>query len=492
MTTLAPHRSLLLLLGAALAWRLALAFVIVPGRGYATDLGLFWQWATSLAQHGSGTFYASTGSANYPPGYLYVLWALGLTGEPALLKLPAILADIGIGAVLYALALRWRGPRTGLVAAALFLFLPVSWYDSALWGQVDAVGTLVAVVALLLLVEGWSEAALATAVLAVLVKPQYAIGLGVVIPVLVRRHLLRPGTGPRPVLGRVTGSLDHALGGLLADQGPRRLASSAVLAGVLGILVLLPFDLARYAAPSLADLPVIGQVAGLAGLFGRLGSEFTVLTANAFNPWALAGTPPLAQTLAGGGSWWIADSTIIAGGLPAVTIGAGALVAVGLLVAGGLLVRDGLVPILLGFTVLALAFFVLPTRVHERYLFPFFATASVLAAPSAVRVAGLAALNLLAAVNLHAILAGNVFTTGSGGGAGGGRPGAFGGGFGGGFGGAGYTAIQLPLGDVARSEAAVTLVALTLGLSLVVLVGAWIRLVARGSPGVSLPASPTG
>lgn len=36
-----------------------------------------------------------------------------------------MLADIGIGVVLYALALRWRGPRVGLVAAALFLFLPV-------------------------------------------------------------------------------------------------------------------------------------------------------------------------------------------------------------------------------------------------------------------------------------------------------------------------------------------------------------------------------
>ena len=136
--------------------------------------------------------------------------------------------------MLYALGCRWRGQRTGLVAAGLFLFLPVSWYDSALWGQADAVGTLVVLVSLLLLVDGWSEAALATAVLAVLVKPQYAIVLGVVIPVLVRRHLVRPGSGPQPRLGRLAGRLDDALGGLLRDQGPRRLVSSAVFAGITG------------------------------------------------------------------------------------------------------------------------------------------------------------------------------------------------------------------------------------------------------------------
>ena len=140
----------------------------------------------------------STPSANYPPTYLYLLWLLGFIGNPALLKLPPMLADIGIAAIVYALGSRWRGPRTGLVAAALFLFLPVSWYDSALWGQVDAIGTLAAVAALLLLVDGWSEAALAMAVLSVLVKPQYAITLVVVVPVLVRRHLVRPGSGPQP------------------------------------------------------------------------------------------------------------------------------------------------------------------------------------------------------------------------------------------------------------------------------------------------------
>jgi hypothetical protein len=362
------HRALLTLLLLGFALRAVLAYGLFPMQGYASDMGQFWQWAQALASSGPGTFYSTVSSANYPPGYLYVLWLMGVIGNPALLKLPPMLADLGIAALVYALGSRLRGPRVGLIAAALFLFLPVSWIDSALWGQVDAVGTLLAMGALLLLVDGWSEAALLTAVLSVLVKPQYAITLGVVLPVLLRRHVLRIGSGPAPSLGPRLTRLNTVLGGLLADQGPRRLVSAAVLAGLVAVLVILPFDLVVYADSRLADVPVISTIAGLAGLFGRLGSEFTSLTANAFNAWALVGSPSLASVIGGTASGgWIEDSIIVIGGLSAVTVGAALLVVVGVIVAGGLLVRERLVPIVLGFTILALAFFVLPTRVHERY-----------------------------------------------------------------------------------------------------------------------------
>ena len=44
--------------------------------------------------------------------------------------------------------------------------------------------------------------------------------------------------------------------------------------------------------------------------------------------------------------------------------------------------RDDRRTVLVGLTVLAIAFFVVPTRVHERYLFPFFALGAILAATS--------------------------------------------------------------------------------------------------------------
>lgn len=482
------HRAATALVACGLAAHAILALVLFPAEGFATDLGLFWGWATSLAAHGPGSFYASTSSANYPPGYLYVLWLLGVVGNPALLKLPPVLADIGMAALAYALARRWRGERSGLIAATLVLVLPFAWYDSALWGQVDAVGTFVALAALLLLVEGWSEAALTAAVLAVLVKPQYLITLVVVVPVLVARHLVRPGSGPQPLIHGRLARLDARLGGLLHDQGPRRLASSAVAAGVVGLLVILPFDLASFAPASLVDVPVIAQAAGLIGLFIKVGGEYSVLTANAFNPWALAGNPSLVAAMASGGSWQ-ADSLTVAGGLSAVMAGGILLAAVGTVVAGGLLVRNDAPAVLLAFTVLALAFFVLPTRVHERYLFPFFATGAVMVASSIPACIGLAALSLLNTANLHAVLTGAVSVS-AGGGPGGGvgrGPGGFGGGPGGVFG-----SISLPLGNLAAGPIVVTASALGLALALVLLLGAWVRLVAGTRRAANPRANPAG
>jgi len=480
--------------------RLVLAFVVFPGRGYAGDLGLFEQWASALARVGPGAFYATAASANYPPGYLYVLWAIGSLGAPlgalagasadaaaaALLKLPAIAADIGIALLAFRAADRWFGGRAGLIAAALYLFVPVTWYDSALWGQVDAVGAFVMLGALLLLIDGWSEPALVVAVVAVLIKPQDLIVLAIVIPVLVRRHLLRVGTGPRPDLGPRLRGLDRRLGGLLSAQGPIRLATAALASAGAAIVLLLPFDITTYAPASLADAPVVGHLAGLVGLFLSVGGQFSVLSANAYNGWALVGPEPLASIIGSGGGSWTADAVTVVGAVPAVSIGTALLAAVGLLVATGLLFRDGRLPILLGFSLLAFAFYALPTRVHERYLFPFFATGAILAAGAALTAGAYLIVGILNAINLHAVLAGSLRIGGVGGGGGGGgggrTPGAGGspgGGVGVGFGGVRFGSIQLPLADLARSEPVVVLVVVGQMAAFVGLLAAWLVVLAR-------------
>lgn len=451
MTALAKHSRFLALLAGGLLLRVLLAFALFPKQGFSTDMQLFAGWATTLARVGPGSFYATATGADYPPGYMYVLWLLGnapASALPLLLKVPAILADLGIAFIVYWAARRWLGERAGLIAAALYLFIPVTWYDSALWGQVDAVGALLLIASLVLLIEKRSEAAIALAMLAILVKPQEAIGLVVVLPVLVRRHLILSGSR-------------------------RRSLTSAVAGGAALVLPLLPFD--------------IGGIAGLLRLFQSDADRYSVLTANAFNIWALVGSTPLAQIFGSGGAW-TPDSLVVAGGMTAVALGATVLVAIGLVVAGGLLIRDGRVPILLGFAVVAFAFYAVPTRVHERYLFPFFTAGALLAAEFIAASAGYLFVGALNAINLHAVLAAPLSISNGVGGFGRGAGPGLGRG-GGGFGGLGaqISAIRLPFVELARSEMVIALVALGQTAALVGLLIAWCVVVIRPRP-IARPA----
>jgi hypothetical protein len=502
----------LAVLGSAMLLRFLLAYVAYPGQGFATDLDQFAGWASVLAGHGPSTFYATSG-ANYPPGYMYILWFLGILSQPVgsvlgissgaaaipLLKLPPMLADAAIGILLYRAGRSWFGANAGLVAAALFLFLPMTWYDSALWGQVDSVGSLLMLASLLALADGWSEPSMALAVLGVLVKPQDAICLVVVIPVLVRRHLLRIGTGPAPRLGARLAEIDRRLRGPLSNQGPVRLVSTLAVAAVAGIVPLLPFDIQTFAPADQQGNLIVGHVGGLLGLFNSVAGQFSVLTANAFNAWSLAGGAPLTAGAGSGGSW-TADSMPVLFGLTAMQVGSGLLALAGLTVAAGLLVRDDRRAILLGFAVAAFAFYAVPTRVHERYLFALWPAGALLVCGYGPAVAGYVATALLNTINLHAVLGspqqigGNV---GGGGGLGGGRlsggggltgSGFTGGGFGGsglgggsGFGGSGFggssgsaTSISLPFTDIARSEPVLTAVAVGQTAAFIALLLVWI------------------
>lgn len=56
----------------------------------------------------------------------------------SLVKLPSILADLGIGLLICKFVKELKNSKVAKVAATVFLFNPVSWYNSAVWGQTDA------------------------------------------------------------------------------------------------------------------------------------------------------------------------------------------------------------------------------------------------------------------------------------------------------------------------------------------------------------------
>ena len=402
--------SLAVLLIVGLLLRLTIAYVLLPGSGFESDIGTFTAWALQLGQHGPGTFYATAGFADYPPGYLYVLWLLGGLGSflaplahadagaatAALIKLPPMLMDIAVGALLYFLVRSWRAhrpdaQRLAFTAAALYVLNPVTWYDSAVWGQTDAAGALVILLTVAALLRGNSEGASALAVVAALIKPQFGVvALPVVAIVLLRRHLLRPGTNPRN-----PGLLPEQLRGWFeVEDGVWRLVSSGVTALIVLLLFLVPFsmDVVRF----------INQMTGTAG-------GYPWLSVNAYNAWALVGSGGSGPLAFGGG--WSSDTVGLLGPLPGVLIG-GILLAVGFAV--GILRlawQDDRRSVVAVTVFLALAFFMLPTRVHERYMFPIFGLLPLLAVVDRRWMLATVALSIAALINLHGVLTTELYAT---------------------------------------------------------------------------------
>jgi hypothetical protein len=125
---------------------------------------------------------------------------------------------------------------------------------------------------------------------------------------------------------------------------------------------------------------------------------------NAFNLWALLGsgdTPPLAFT---GVGTWARDSVPLVGPLRGVTIGSTLLALGFLLGVARLLWRTDLWSIVLVGAYLSMCFFMLPTRVHERYLVTAFAFLPLLAAFDRKWLWATVALTIGLFMNLHGVL----------------------------------------------------------------------------------------
>ena len=151
-----------IILIAALLFRIVFSFLT-----WHPDLNNHIDWGIRFWQYGPAKFYAPETNVwsytwpNQPPGTMYMFagirklfevvfsgfWWINVNVPafpsgiitflesslyPALIKLPSILADLGIAYVLF----KWTGKR---LAAILWLINPVIWYNSSVWGQTDAI-----------------------------------------------------------------------------------------------------------------------------------------------------------------------------------------------------------------------------------------------------------------------------------------------------------------------------------------------------------------
>lgn len=163
----------------AFLFRFVISFV-----AWHPDLRNHADWGVRFYQYGASGFFSPDANVwsftwpNQPPGTVYMFagvrklyeavftslsflhfkvhifpgsWLLYLEQNlyPALLKIPAVLADLGIAFLIHKLVVKITGKKKlSLIAAGVWLANPVSWYNSAVWGQYDAVVNFLALLSL--------------------------------------------------------------------------------------------------------------------------------------------------------------------------------------------------------------------------------------------------------------------------------------------------------------------------------------------------------
>ena len=142
----------------ALALVLRLALFRYETFDYYNFLG---PWYDHLRQNGFQGF--KTGFSDYTPPYLYLLWLATYLPVPKLyaIKSISLLGDFALAfVVLLVVRLKYDRRPVWLAAFAAVLFAPTIFFNSALWGQCDAIYTTFLLAALYCLLRRWAGRAL--------------------------------------------------------------------------------------------------------------------------------------------------------------------------------------------------------------------------------------------------------------------------------------------------------------------------------------------
>ncbi len=331
-------------LGLLILAGLVLRLLFMGNEGFRNDVQSFEAWAITLAQHPFSKFYSSTSFADYPPGYFYVLWVVGHVWAllsphggnydllKYLVKVPAVVMDLVDGALIYAIVRRFAGERWALAAAAIFILNPAMIFISAAWGQVDSISSGLALFGIYLLLlsnERNEQQAVLPIVLAwislaysLLIKPQAAV----LIPLFIVFAFTRSDRLRSRLLGTGIG---------------------IVAALVFGLLLTLPFH------PTGNPVNAYGW---LLGKYTFAKNVYAYNSVNAFNLWSILH------------GFWEPDSQSI-GILPQYVWGVALVVAAVILTVVRYWQAKTDQALLESAALVTLAFFMLATRMHERYIY---------------------------------------------------------------------------------------------------------------------------
>ena len=171
---------------------LALRLLVSPYYTHYNDLGLWLYWAKEIYVLGFNNFFSKIGWTDYLPLYFYPLFAIEWLRQIAhiqgelIFKIPAIAADLLSAVVIYKITnyFKIKGilpKQAPIAAAAIYLFNPAIFANSAMWGQIDGIGALLVLLSVLLLIQKRVIPLGITLALAILLKPHYLIMLPLIL-----------------------------------------------------------------------------------------------------------------------------------------------------------------------------------------------------------------------------------------------------------------------------------------------------------------------
>jgi len=346
-------KSILIILLIAFLIRFILSLLF--NTGHPTDINNFKVWSMEVTKRGVFDFFQPAPKGvwcDYPPLYVYVLYAVGSiyrlfdplfqnwpsVGFTAFVKFPAIIAEVVNVYLIFYISRKYVPFAIAASAATLYSFQPAMIHESAIWGQMDSVSLLFLLLSVLYLISGKYSLALLVTAVNILIKPQGVILLPFILFVIAY------------------------------NKAFKQLAIGTALSFALVFLTTLP-----------VTHSIINVIPWLWQHYIAQADLYPYSSIQSFNLWGLTGL-------------WKEDSRVLLG-LSHKTWGL--ILFVGFYIFSCYYYvrniklkdddsylkydRNG-ISIIFAATLILLAFFFLPTRMHERYLFPGLSFLAIVAA----------------------------------------------------------------------------------------------------------------
>jgi len=314
--------ALLIILFSALLIRIVIGLL---AQGYGGDISCFKGWAAEVSSKGMANFYLLNGLRDYPPGYMYILYIIGkiqmlfsLDWNSSIMllmmKLPSIIADIISSYVIFNISKKRAGSYLALGLCSIYALNPAVIYNSAVWGQIDGLFTMLILLMVVFAVKERLAVASMIYIVALLMKPQALIFTPILLLAFIKKRDIKI------------------------------LAYSVLASIALFVILIVPFSLKQNAFWILSK-------------YTSTLNSYPYGSLNGFNLFALIG-----------GNWKLDTTKIML-----LSYSTWSLISIVFTVLFGGIVffkskMEGKLPYVAFFTIISV--FMLTTKMHERYLFP--------------------------------------------------------------------------------------------------------------------------